>query len=245
MCSSDLKPCLLMSPLSIAQYLPAGGVTFDLVVFDEAWQIGTHDAIGAIARGRQVVVVGDSKQMPPTTFFQRQGEDESQVIDENDIIELESILDEAVACQLPQLMLGWHYRSRHESLIEFSNEAFYGNRLQVFPAARSHVDDLGIHLHEVRGVYYGTGAGNKACTNPVEAGSLVDHLVAELRSCRPGERSFGVVTFSMAQRDLIQDLLEEQVDRFPEIEPHFSAELPEPVFVKNLENVQGDERDVM
>jgi hypothetical protein len=234
-----LKPCLLMSPLSIAQYLPADGQRFDLVVFDEASQIGTHDAIGAIARGKQVVIVGDSKQLPPTTFFVRQGEDENAIPDENDVVEVESILDEAYAKQLPSQMLGWHYRSRHESLIEFSNRHYYEGKLHVFPAAFSDVDDLGVSLRHVPdGVYE---SGDRARTNPIEARALVDELVVSLKRTKPGDRTFGVVTFSAAQQSLVQDLLDEQRAATPEIESHFSG--PEAVFVKNLENVQGDERD--
>jgi very-short-patch-repair endonuclease len=232
-----LKPCLLMSPMSVAQYLPAGGRRFDLVVFDEASQIGTHDAIGALARGAQVVVVGDSRQLPPTTFFQRAGGDE--IPDDNDYDELESILDEAVASGLPEQMLGWHYRSRHESLIRFSNDHYYEGRLAVFPAARGRVGDLGLTWHPVpQGVYDKA----RTRTNRAEATALVGHLVAALQDARPGERTFGVVTFSQAQQALVSDLLDDARRVNPQIEPHFAG-IDEPVFVKNLENVQGDERD--
>ena len=237
-----LKPCLLMSPLSVAQYLPADGRRFDLVVFDEASQIGTHDAIGAIARGNQVVVVGDSKQLPPTAFFTRVGDDSEALPDENNQVELESILDEAVAKGLPQQMLGWHYRSRHHSLIEFSNRAYYDGKLHVFPSAARELPELGVCWHSVpHGVYYGSSSETNPRTNPVEARVLVDSLVGSLRAYAPEQRTFGVVTFSMAQKALIDDLLDEARGRFPEIEPHFRG--GEGVFVKNLENVQGDERD--
>ncbi|MET0402645.1 MAG: DUF3320 domain-containing protein, partial [Cystobacter sp.] len=239
--SRRLKPCFLMSPLSVAQYLPADGRRFDLLVFDEASQIGTHDAIGAIARADQVLVVGDSKQLPPTTFFTR-GEDPEAVPDENDVLELESILDEALAKQMPQQMLGWHYRSRHDSLIDFSNRQYYEGRLHVFPAARARVEDLGIKWHPVPdGVYQSRTSGKTAAINPREARVLVDELVQRLRTHAPHERTFGVVTFSSVQQQLILELLDAERARFPELEPHFSSS--EPVFVKNLENVQGDERD--
>jgi very-short-patch-repair endonuclease len=231
-----LKPCLLMSPLSVAQYLPADGRRFDLVVFDEASQIGTHDAIGALARGNQVVVVGDSRQLPPTTFFQRAGGEDSG--DENDFDELESILDEAVAAGLPEQMLGWHYRSRHEALIRFSNDHYYGGRLAVFPAARGRTDDLGISWHPIEGGVYDKA---RTRTNRAEARALVDHLVGSLLRTSPQVRTFGVVTFSQAQQALVSDLLDEARRTRPEIERHFAHD--EPVFVKNLENVQGDERD--
>ncbi len=240
---SRFKPCLLMSPLSVAQYLPAEGKPFDLLVFDEASQITTHDAIGALARGNQVIVVGDSKQLPPTSFFAR-NMDEEVALDDNDVTELESILDEATAKQFPQQLLGWHYRSRHHALIDFSNRHYYDGRLNVFPAAARKVDNLGIAWHPVPdGVYFSSGCEprNFERTNPVEAERLVDHLVQTLRKTPAETRTFGVVTFSMSQQRLIQELLDEQRARFPEIETHFQS--AEPVFIKNLENVQGDERD--
>jgi hypothetical protein len=233
-----LKPCFLMSPLSVAQYLPADGKPFDLVVFDEASQICTHEAIGTIARGRQVIIVGDSRQMPPTSFFMRADADD-ELPDDDDVVELESVLDEAVAKLVPQQWLGWHYRSRHESLIEFSNRHIYDGRLDVFPAARFQSDDLGVEWRRVQGVYQ-SGKGPDGRTNRIEAEALVAHLVARLRSFEPGERTFGVVTFNVPQQQLVLDLLdEERVD--PSVERHFAG--TEPVFVKNLENVQGDERD--
>lgn len=239
-----LKPCFLMSPLSVAQYLPAGGRLFDLVVFDEASQIGPHDAIGAIARGRQVVIVGDSKQLPPTSFFERAARADEYDINEDDVEDLESILDEAEASGVPAQTLEWHYRSRHESLIEFSNRNYYESRLHVFPAARGNVEDLGVKWMPVPDGIYEYG---KSRANPREARVLVDWFVGALRatpvSSGGPERSFGIVTFSMSQQNLILDLLDEARRAHPEIEPHFSENLIEPVFVKNLENVQGDERD--
>ncbi|MDP2316243.1 MAG: AAA domain-containing protein, partial [Pseudomonadota bacterium] len=245
-----LKPCLLMSPLSIAQYLPATGRRFDLVVFDEASQISTHDAIGAIARGNQVVIVGDSRQLPPTTFFSKGTADEEPLPDENDVVELESILEEALAARLPQQMLGWHYRSRHEALIDFSNRHYYEGRLNVFPAAHGRSGGAGeapgAHLG-VRWVHVPTGVyeKGKTRTNRAEAQALVAWLVDELRHTAPGARSYGVVTFSVPQQTLISDLLDAARAAHPAIEPHFADGTLEPVFVKNLENVQGDERDVI
>ena len=234
-----VAPCLLMSPLSVAQYLPASGRRFDLVVFDEASQICTHDAIGAIARGHQAVVVGDSRQLPPTSFFQR-GAAEDEPVDENDFDEVESILDEAKVAGVPEQMLGWHYRSRHEALIDFSNRHYYDGRLHVFPAARGRAADLGVHLHSVPHGHYDAGHSR---TNRGEAEALVAHLVAALETTEPGARSFGVVTFSQAQQSLVADLLDEARGRTPALDAHFGGGVPEPVFVKNLENVQGDERD--
>lgn len=146
---SRLAPCLLMSPLSIAQYLPADQAPFDVVVFDEASQIATWDAIGAVARGKQTIIVGDPKQLPPTNFFGRVESDEDDDSVEDHDKDLESILDEAKASGLPTLQLNWHYRSRHESLIVFSNQHYYGNELITFPAAES--VDRGVSLRIVEG----------------------------------------------------------------------------------------------
>lgn len=231
-----LKPCFMMSPLSVAQYLPPGFKRFDVVIFDEASQIGTHDAIGAIARGDQVIIVGDSKQLPPTTFFQRR-DDEDAVMDDDELIELESILEEAVVKQIPQHLLGWHYRSRHDALIAFSNAHYYEHRLTIFPPANRLSDHLGIKWHPVsEGCYENQ-------SNVKEAEALVTHLLEALRTTSAAHASFGVVTFSVSQQVLILDMLDAAREREPGLEHHFQGN--EPVFVKNLENVQGDERDVM
>ena len=237
-----LKPCLLMSPLSVAQFLRPDQ-RFDVVVFDEASQIGTHDAIGAIGRGRQVVVVGDTRQMPPTAFFQRQSTgDEQEPSAEDDVAELESVLDEAIAAQWPQQWLSWHYRSRHPSLIAFSNQHFYDQRLMIFAAAADLHPDLGVRWrHVADGVYQAKSSGRLARTNPKEAQALVDYLLQALRRHPPGTRTFGVVSFSLPQQSLVQKLLDDARVQAPELDGHFAG--PEAVFVKNLENVQGDERD--
>ena len=235
-----LKPCLLMSPLSVAQYLGTDYSPFDLVVFDEASQIPTHDAIGAIGRGEQAVVVGDTKQLPPTSFFARVADDTTP--DESDIEELESILDECLAAGLPRLRLGWHYRSRHESLIAFSNYHYYDNALHTFPAAESSRQRLGVSLSPVPEGHYDKG---RSRTNRAEAEAVVAEVMRRLGDPLLRRRSLGVVTFSMAQQRLIEELLDAQRREHPEIEPYFSSGALEPLFIKNLENVQGDERDVM
>jgi preprotein translocase subunit Sec61beta len=236
-----LKPCFLMSPLSVAQYLPAASA-FDLVIFDEASQIETHDAIGAIARGNQAIIVGDSKQLPPTRFFSRSIDTDETREHDDDVVDLESILDEAKARNLPELTLGWHYRSRHDALIEFSNKRYYEDRLQVFPSARSSVEDLGIAWHPVpEGMFYSSASRANTRTNPEEAKALVAHLTSSLMRYEPAARTFGVVTFSLSQKELINELLEREREAHPEIERHWAG--TEPMFVKNLENVQGDERD--
>jgi hypothetical protein len=168
-----LKPCFLMSPLSVAQYLPPGELTFDLVVFDEASQIPTWDAVGAIARGNQAIVVGDSKQLPPTSFFDAVIEDDAGF---QPIEELESILDECRAANVPPLDLRWHYRSRHESLIAFSNRKYYENRLNTFPAPA--LEGLGVQWRHVPGGSYDRG---RSATNRGEAAALVAEVLRRLR----------------------------------------------------------------
>jgi len=237
-----LKPCLLMSPLSVAQYLGTDYTPFDLVVFDEASQIYTHDAIGAIGRGKQAVVVGDTKQLPPTSFFMRMGEEERHAEKRDVVDELESILDECLGCGLPSLRLGWHYRSRHESLIAFSNYNYYNNSLNTFPASIDSRDRMGVSLHEVPEGHYDKG---KSRTNRAEAEAVVKEVVTRLKNPELRQRSIGVVTFSQAQQRLIEELLDEERRNSPEIEPYFGGAVQEPLFIKNLENVQGDERDVM
>ncbi len=236
-----LKPCVLMSPLSVAQYLDSGYEQFDLVVFDEASQIPVWDAVGAIARGRQLIVVGDPKQLPPTNFFNRadEGADDETGSEFED---LESILDELLSSGLRHKRLQWHYRSRNEGLIAFSNRHYYANDLLTFPSPD--VSSSGVHFRPVAANY----DKGRSRTNPGEAAALVAELVSRLRDPARGERSFGVVTFSQAQQQLVENLLDEQRRLHPEIERHFGDEPPvegEPVFVKNLENVQGDERDVI
>lgn len=235
---AKLTPCLLMSPLSIAQYLAADASTFDVVVFDEASQIPVWDAIGAMARGQQVVMVGDPKQLPPTAFFDRA---ESSVDDEDVEGDLESILDECMGANLPTMSLAWHYRSRNESLIAFSNHTYYGGGLVTFPSPVT--EDRAVSFHHVAGVYAKGGAR----TNQLEAKALVANIVATLRS--PGFKdsrfTIGVVTFNSEQMNLIEDLLDEERRKDPLLESHFSEMEMEPLFVKNLESVQGDERDII
>ena len=235
-----LKPCVLMSPLSVARFLDPAGPAFDLIIFDEASQIPPWDAIGAIARGRQAVIVGDSKQLPPTSFFTAQTSDE--LVAEDDLIDMESILDHAVSRGMRQMTLNWHYRSRHPSLIAFSNERYYDHRLHIFPAAAHASDELGVKWIQVPEGIYDRGASR---TNRAEAQRVVALLVERLLDPARSHRSIGVVTFSSAQQQLIEDLVDEQRQRLPALEPFFSADRAEPVFIKNLENVQGDERDVM
>ncbi|MCA9171804.1 MAG: hypothetical protein KDB23_29250, partial [Planctomycetales bacterium] len=239
-----LAPCLLMSPLSIAQYLPPEQSQFDVVILDEASQIATWDAIGAIARAKQTIIVGDSKQLPPTNFFGRIENDEDNDELEDHERDLESILDEAQAAGLPTVQLNWHYRSRHESLIAFSNRHYYENKLVTFPAAES-IDRGVSHVHVSGGVYDRGGSR----TNRKEAEAVVADLVTRMQHClgKPASDrlTYGVVTLNRPQQSLIQDLLDEAQRKCPELEWFFASDRVEPTVVKNLENVQGDERDVM
>lgn len=229
-----IKPCFLMSPLSVAQYLPVDAA-FDLVVFDEASQIPVWDAIGVIARGKQLIVVGDPKQMPPTSFFQKGPDEEAEVED------LESILDECLHAGVASCFLGWHYRSRHESLISFSNHRYYEGGLHVFPAAGL-TDRLGVSfVHVPDGVYEASGSR----TNRREAERVADIVMRWMADPACAGKSIGVVTFSEAQRDLVEDLVDERREAAPELEARFAEQGDEPFFVKNLENVQGDERDAI
>ena len=237
---TTLAPCLMMSPLSVAQYLAAGGALFDVVIFDEASQITVWDAIGCLARAKQAIVVGDPKQMPPTNFFARTDDDPDGDIDvEGD---LESILDEMLGASIPGRTLSLHYRSRRESLIAFSNSRYYDNRLITFPAPV--YPDSGVRLIRPNGFYARGGARH----NQGEAKSIVSEIVARLTHEDPLVRnqSIGVVTFNVEQQTLIENLLDAARSENPDIEWAFTSENGiEPVFVKNLETVQGDERDVI
>ena len=235
-----LKPCLLMSPLAVAQHLAADITPFDLVIFDEASQIPVWDAVGAIARGRHVVVVGDSRQLPPTTFFMKSTDDADEYDDEA-VEELESLLDECAAARLPGLDLLWHYRSRDEALIAFSNAHYYKGRLNTFPAAASTAADRGVSLVHLPGGVYDRSHSR---TNKVEAEAVVAEVC---RRMKVGETppSLGVVSASMPQQQLIEELIEAARREDGALDARLSEETMEPLFVKNLENVQGDERDVI
>ena len=233
-----LTPCLMMSPLSVAQYLPAEAEPFDLVIFDEASQITTWDAIGAVGRGRQVIVVGDPRQLPPTSFFERRSGDGDDAAVEVETHDLDSILDECLGAGIPTVELTWHYRSRHESLIAFSNQVYYGSRLVTFPSPVTRDD--AVSFRQVADGVYARGAGR---TNEREARQVVAEALAVLRAAEP--KSLGIVTFNAEQQTLIEDLLDKARRDDPSLERHFGNDAAEPVLVKNLEGVQGEERDVM
>ena len=231
----DLCPCMMMSPLSVAQFLPSDFNAFDVVIFDEASQMTTWDSVGAIARAKNVIVVGDPKQMPPTNFFSTVAN-----VDDPDEEDLESILDQALAAGLPHRRLMGHYRSKHESLIAFSNSKYYENSLVTYPS--SDTKDSAVTLHRVQGVY----AKGKGRNNPIEAKAVVEEVVRRLLHPRYSKQSLGIVTLNTDQQRTIEDLLDDARRRYPDIEPYFQAtDDYDPVFVKNLESVQGDERDVI
>jgi very-short-patch-repair endonuclease len=235
-----LKPCLLMSPMSVAQYLDAGFPAFDLVVFDEASQIPVWDAVGALARGRQAVIVGDPKQLPPTTFFQR-SEAEAEAEDETETLQdLESILDDCLGSGIPSRKLEWHYRSRHESLIAFSNHHYYDGALMTFPSPETL--GMGVSWRPVPEGVYDKG---KSRTNRAEAEAVLGEIVKRIKHPGLSRLSLGVVTFSQAQQGLVEDLIETARRDDAELDALFAEDTAEPLFVKNLENVQGDERDVI
>ncbi len=236
---TELTPCVLMSPLSIAQYLPADFKAFDVVIFDEASQITVWDAVGSIARAKQTVIAGDPRQMPPSnTFGRSENMDDGASDDEKD---LESILDEMLSAGIPEHYLKWHYRSRHESLITFSNHKYYEGKLITFPSPST--EDKAVSLVKVHGIY-ALGQGR---TNIIEARAVVERIVGKLLNpdFNKKDLSIGVVTFNTEQQQLIENLLDKERKANPRIESHFSDDKLEPVFVKNLESVQGDERDII
>jgi very-short-patch-repair endonuclease len=232
-----LKPCLLMSPLSVAQYLDAGYAPFDLVVFDEASQIPVWDAVGVIARGKQLAVVGDPKQLPPTNFFGKSTDTDGS--GDEQVEDLESILDECLGAGMNRLSLQWHYRSRHESLITFSNIHYYASCLITFPSPVT--DDVAVKFERIHGVYDRGGTR----TNRLEAEAIVKGIEKHYLTPAKSHLTLGVVTFNQPQQVLIETLLDALRRTSPELDRAIAARAHEPLFIKNLENVQGDERDVI
>jgi hypothetical protein len=246
----QLKPCLLMSPLSVSQFLQAEQLKFDLVIFDEASQIFTEDAVGAIYRGSQMVVAGDSRQLPPTDFFRGiDAETDDDTTDGSDpsvplvdsSADYASVLDECQTINgIAVQWLRWHYRSHHESLIAFSNREFYDDKLITFPSAQDKHPALGVELlHLPDGIY---DRGNKR-HNLREAAEIADRVFAHF-DAHPN-KSLGVVAFSQAQMIAIEDEIDRRRLTQTQYEAFFNDDRLEGFFVKNLENVQGDERDVI
>ena len=238
----DLKPVFMMSPLSIANYLDPQSVAFDLVVFDEASQVRPADALGALLRAKKAVVVGDSRQLPPSSFFDRvvQSRDEPEDEEESVTADIESILGLFASKGAPSRYLRWHYRSRHESLIAVSNQEFYDNNLVVFSSPDVGREASGLRFHYLPDAVYDRG---RSAVNQGEAEAVAQAVMGHAVNS-PG-LSLGVAAFSQAQARAIDDRLEMLRLQDDSGEEFFAAHPEEPFFVKNLENVQGDERDVM
>ena len=239
----EIKPIFMMSPMSVATYLAQDSVKFDLVVFDEASQVRVPDSLGAILRGKRTVVVGDTQQMPPTNFFSRTAELDAEEAEQSQSADIESVLGMFIKQGAPESLLQWHYRSRHESLIAVSNREFYDNRLMIFPTPSVHSDATGLRLNLLQDTQYIPGRAN----NPAEAQHVAKQVMEHARTSP--HLTLGVVAFSTSQRDAILDELELLRRSDPSCE-HFFRESArnnrlESFFVKNLENVQGDERDVI
>jgi superfamily I DNA and/or RNA helicase/very-short-patch-repair endonuclease len=239
-----LKPCLMMSPLTVSLFLESNQVNFDIVIFDEASQVCTENAIGAISRGKQVILAGDSKQLPPTSFFMAaisdQEYDEEDKDDYTDVDSYESILDEADSFSFPSQTLKWHYRSRHEHLIAFSNSKIYNNKLITFP---SNIEKT--HNHGVEYIYVENGVYDKGeKRDNVEEAKRVVELIFENFRTFPN-RSLGVITFSVSQRETIEAVLRKERLSNLGFDDFFNEEKDESFFIKNIETVQGDERDTI
>ena len=223
-----IKPCIAMSPTSVAQYLDPAMPLFDLVIFDEASQLAVGDAIGALGRGRTALIVGDTRQLPTEPA----GADSESSL---------ALLDEAIAARLPMMRLATHYRSRHEDLIAFANAHFYDDDLLVYPTSDVESAELGVRWRHVTGVLDRTRSRN----NRVEAENIVIEVVARLTDPAQRDRSIGIVAFNREQQTLIEDLLDEARGRNAAIERFFTDAVVEPVWIKTLDNVQGEERDVV
>lgn len=236
-----IKPIFMMSPMSISTYLQQGSVDFDVVIFDEASQIPAPDALGAIMRGKQVIVVGDSKQMPPSDLFGKSIKLSDEDVEDSATAEMESILSLMEAKGTPEVMLRWHYRSRNSSLIAVSNDQFYDNRLLAFPSSGAQKEARGLIFNHLPDTVYGEDG---SASNIGEARVIAEAVLKHAK--RTPELSLGVVAFSVVQRDLI--MLEVEKLRRENIgcEEFFQHhEGGDEFFIKNLENVQGDERDVI
>lgn len=229
-----VAPCMLMSPITVSEFLPPDPGLFDIVIFDEASQIPTCEAVPSLARAKSAVIVGDPKQMPPTMFFSTTaGEDETPETED-----LESVLEDCLALGIPEKHLIWHYRSKHESLIAFSNINYYSSKLCTFPSPDALDSRVKLH-YVVNGVY---DRGGTKC-NRIEAEALVREVIERLKDAKLRRSSIGIVTFSTAQQILIEKLLGKAISANNLEEAAYERE--EPLFIKNLENVQGDERDVI
>ncbi len=237
----ELMPCWIMSPMAVAQYLPKGPVDFDIVIIDEASQMTSENAMGTLLRGKQAMIVGDTNQLPPTNFFMKNYADDEDEDNQESLLSDQSILNVANAVFTPQKRLRWHYRSQHSGLIAFSNEYIYGNDLEIFPAPDEVSSGKGVSLVEIEGTY-------KGGLNSKEADAIVKAALNEMKN-HP-DYSLGLVTMNQKQKELIEDELQLAFDRDPDCQKYLKKWNTEEdglqkFFVKNLENVQGDERDTI
>jgi very-short-patch-repair endonuclease len=235
-----IKPVFMMSPISVAQFLEPGKIEFDLLLIDEASQVRPEDALGAVARSKQMVIVGDDKQLPPTAFFDTLLSSDDGYTEEFPADNVDSILELGMRQNLPQPMLRWHYRSRHHSLIAVSNHEFYDDRLYIPINPEEKPTDKGLRFRHVPDGIYDRGG---SATNRREAQVVADAVMDHARTCP--DKTLGVGAFSISQRNAIIDELEVRRGNESDLEPFFSTARPDPFFVKNLESIQGDERDVI
>ena len=244
-----IKPCFMMGPLSIAQFLDPRAIQFDTVIFDEASQVRPEDALGALLRGKQVIVMGDTRQLPPTTFFDHVVDDDEMLLDEvsdDQDLSLQAPLSDIESlihlCKrsFPTKYLKWHYRSKHESLITVSNSEFYDNRMLVFPSPHRRSDRYGLQFAHLKNTIYDRGGGS---VNKKEARAVAQAAIHHFRD-HP-DRTLGIATFSIKQKNVILEEIDRQLHHHPELEEHFKRERYEYFFVKHLETIQGDERDVI
>lgn len=232
----QICPCFLMSPLSAAQYLSVESKKFDIVIFDEASQIPTSEAIGAISRGNSLIVAGDPEQMPPTNFFKANITDDEIISSSQNYDDLESLLEDSLALGLPRNRLLWHYRSQHESLIAFSNNNFYDNKLYTFPSPDDKISK--VKFNYLADSIYESGINKK------EANAIFEEVKRRFDDPVLCKKSIGIVTFNIKQQELILDMINDLLDENPKYN-NINEENTDKIFVKNLENVQGDERDVI
>ncbi|WP_328839542.1 DUF3320 domain-containing protein [Streptomyces europaeiscabiei] len=235
-----VKPCFMMSPLTVSQFLPPD-FEFDVVVFDEASQVLPQDAVNSVYRGKALIVAGDQKQLPPTSFFSAAGDSgDGDEWDEDATDGFESILDMCKASGILRgLPLRWHYRSRHENLIAFSNHDFYDNSMVTFPGALEQGPDIGVEFIKADGVYDRGGSSD----NPLEATKVAQRVIHHFDT-RP-EHTLGVVALSKAQAEAIEEAVQKARAARPDLDHHFTEGRLDGFFIKNLETVQGDERDVI
>ncbi|MCE5213336.1 MAG: DUF3320 domain-containing protein [Methanobacterium sp.] len=239
----SIKPCFMMSPLSIAQYLEPHSVRnlrFDYVIFDEASQVKPEDALGALLRAKYAVIMGDTRQLPPTTFFDILIDVDSDDYDLAVLADMESILH-LTKRSFPSKMLRWHYRSRHESLIAVSNQEFYDDHLLIYPSPSQEAEDLGLKLIHLPETVYDRG---KSATNREEAKEVIKTVFQHYQKYGD-KKSLGIGTFNVRQQQAILEELELQLKLNPKMEKYFNHDQEEHFFVKNLETIQGDERDVI